>query len=78
MIYVILKMCPESEDIFGIASDGSQVVSMSGCYAGGLSIESSILPLLKHACGVETGCHDKLAIKRLAGVTPEVNIREHI
>ena len=45
------------------------MVSMSDRYAGGLLIESGILPLLKHACG---------KAKRLAGVTPEVNLRECI
>ena len=36
---------------------GSQVVSILD-YVGGLPIKSSILPLLKHACGEQwTGCH---------------------
>ena len=33
------------------------MVSTSDCYAGGLLIESIILPLLKHACGEATSCH---------------------
>ena len=41
-------------------------------YAGGLPIESGILPLLKHACGA------MLAAKSLAIVTPEANLRECI
>ena len=40
--------------------------------AGGLPIESGILPLLKHVCGEQ-----RLAIKRSAGVAPEVNLRKH-
>ena len=39
------------------ASHGDRVVSTSDCYAGGLLIESDILPLLKHACEEVTGCH---------------------
>ena len=38
------------------ASHGSQVVSMSDQYVGGLPIESSILPLLKHVCVEAIGC----------------------
>ena len=38
--------------------------------SGGLSFDSGILPLLKHACGEQW-----LAIKRLEGVAPEVNVR---
>ena len=30
---------------------------MSNCYVGGLLIESSTLPLLKHACEEAIGCH---------------------
>ena len=33
------------------------MVSTSDFYARGLPIKSSILPLLKHACGEETSCH---------------------
>ena len=39
--------------------------------SGGLSFDSGILPLLIHACGEQW-----LAIKRLAGVAPEVNVKE--
>ena len=37
--------------------------------------ESGILPVLKHACG-EQGPATLLAVKRFAGVTPEMNLRE--
>ena len=33
------------------------MVSTSDCYAGGLLMESGILPLLKHTCGEVIGCH---------------------
>ena len=33
------------------------LVSTSDCYAGGLPIESGILPLLKHACREAISCH---------------------
>ena len=38
-------------------------------YARGLPIESSILPLLKHACGEETSCHKVLALKPRGDIT---------
>ena len=37
------------------ACHSGQVDWTSDCYAGGLPIESGILPLLKHACGEATG-----------------------
>ena len=49
-----------------------RVVSASDCQAGGLWFKSSILPLLKHACGES----DWMLCCR--GVAPEVNLRERI
>ena len=51
---------------------GGRAFSALDCYAGGLPIESDILPLLKHTCG-EQQLATMLAINRLAGVTPEMN-----
>ena len=56
------------------AGRGGWVVSTCDCYVGGLPIQLGILPLLKHACGEAT----MLAIKRLAGVALDMNLREHI
>ena len=53
------------------------MVSVLDCYMGSLPFEPSILPLLKHTCG-EQRLATILAIKRLADVTPEVNLRECI
>ena len=38
--------------------------------------DGSILPLLKHACGEQQPA-TMLAIKRSAGVAPEVDLKEH-
>ena len=43
---------------------GGRVVSELDCYVGGLTIESSILPLLKYTCG-EQGLAAMLAVKML-------------
>ena len=51
------------------------MVSALDCYVGGLPFKLSIPPLLKHACGKQQ-LITMLAIKRSAGVTPEVNLRE--
>ena len=59
-----------------VSFTGGQVVSMLYCYAGGLPLESHILPLLKHAYG-EWQLAAMLSVKRLAGVAPDVNLREH-
>ena len=48
---------------------------VSMLYAGGLPLESHILPLLKHACG-EWQLAAMLSVKRLAGVAPDVNLRD--
>ena len=58
-------------------SSQSLVAMWVDCYVGGLPFKSSILPLLKHACG-EQQVAAMLAVKRSAGVTPEVNLREHV
>ena len=49
------------------------VASAVDCYVRGFLFESSILSLLKHACGEQ----QPVPIKRLAGVALEVNLREH-
>ena len=41
---------------------------------GGIPFESGILPVLKHAC--EESYRLPCYVKRSAGVTPEVNLRE--
>ena len=56
---------------------GGWVVSVLDCYARSLVFQSSILTLLKDACG-EQWPAAMLAIKRFAGVIPEVNLWEHI
>ena len=40
-----------------LETSDSRVVSTFNCYAGGLPIESAILPLLKHTCEEVSGCH---------------------
>ena len=58
---------------------GGRVVSTFYCYARYLPIKSSILPhtyILKHTCG-EKQLATMLAIRRPAGVTPEVSLKEH-
>ena len=54
---------------------GGGVVIALDCYVGGLPFESGILPQLNHASG-ERWLAAMLAIKRSAGVTLEVNLRE--
>ena len=56
------------------AALGGPVVSTSDCYAGGVLF--SILPLLKHACVEVSSGH--AGHQEVAGVIPEVNLREHI
>ena len=58
-----------------MAGRSGRVVSTSDIYAGGIRTKSGMLPLLKHAYGESDW--QVLAIKRLVGVTPEVNLREH-
>ena len=56
---------------------GGWVAIMLDCYAGGLPFESDILSMLKYACK-EQQLVTILVVKRLVGVTPEANLREHI
>ena len=51
------------------------MVSTLDCYMGGLLFTSNILPLLKCTCG-EQQLATMLAIKRSAGVAPEMNLGE--
>ena len=53
---------------------GVPVISALDCYACGLPIKSSILPLLKHASG-EKQLAAMLAMKRSVGVTPEMALK---
>ena len=52
---------------------GDRVVSTLDCYVERLSLESSILPLLKHTCG---GTVTSQYTGHQEGVAPEVNLME--
>ena len=58
-----------------LANSRSLVVKWLAHCAGGLPFKSGILPLLKHASW-EQWPTTMLAVKRSAGVTPEVNLNE--